>query len=274
MSKTGNPFSLLFGKTPSQYISRLAQSEMIINSFEEELPSMQVYMITGIRGAGKTVMMTTVAKQLKNKGNWIVVNLNPSRDMLLSMAAKLYQEPLFKPLLAELKVDFSLLGIGISIAKAEKISDVESAIEILLKIAGKLKKKILVTIDEVTNDQYIKEFVSAFQIFIREELPVFMLMTGLYENIRQLQNNKSLTFLYRAPKMELLPLNLSAIKSAYQTSLGCSEETARWLAVQTKGYSYAFQVLGYLCWEKDENDYQEVIPEYQQYLEEYAYETL
>lgn len=40
-------------------------------------------------------------------------------------------------------------------------------------------------------------------------------MTGLYENIYDLQNEKSLTFLYRAPKIILEPLNYTAIKSHY-----------------------------------------------------------
>ena len=274
MSESNNPFSLFFGKQPLQYIDRMSQTEMVTDVFNADIPSTQVYMITGVRGSGKTVMMTAIANKLSENSKWIVVNLNPSRDMLHAMASKLYKEPVFKPLLAELKVDFSLLGIGVSISKSDKISDIESVIEILLKLAKKLKKRILVTIDEVTNEQYVKEFVSAFQIFIREDLPVFMLMTGLYENIQQLKNNKALTFLYRAPKIELQPLNINAIKNSYQNVLSCSEETAAWLAATTKGYSFAFQVLGYLCWEQKDKDYEKVIPKYMQYLEEYSYEKI
>ena len=274
MTASDNPFTLFFGKQPLQYIDRLSQTDSVINTFESDDPSTQVYLVTGVRGSGKTVMMTSIANDLDKRGKWIVVNLNPTRDMLHALAAKLYKEPLFKPLLAELKVDFSLLGIGVSIARSNKISDIESVIEILLGIAKKIKKKILVTIDEVTNSDHVKEFVSAFQIFVREDLPIYMIMTGLYENIQQLKDNRSLTFLYRAPKIELLPLNINAIKAAYKNVFSCTDETSEWMASQTKGYSFAFQVLGYLCWEREDKDYKKVIPEYMQYLEEYSYEKI
>ena len=41
--------------------------------------------------------------------------------------------------------------------------------------------------------------------------PVFLLITGLFENINLLQNEKSLTFLYRAPKVPMDPLDKMAV---------------------------------------------------------------
>ena len=46
------------------------------------------------------------------------------------------------------------------------------------------------TIDEAVCNDTMKEFVSLFQIYMRQDLPVFLLMTGLYENIYELQNEK------------------------------------------------------------------------------------
>ena len=59
-----NPFSIMFGKEPSQMISRITQSDLIINSFARENPSTQIFMITGVRGSGKTVLMTSIAKKV------------------------------------------------------------------------------------------------------------------------------------------------------------------------------------------------------------------
>lgn len=39
-------------------------------------------MITGVRGAGKTVMMTNIASTLTQDKKWISVELNPERDIL------------------------------------------------------------------------------------------------------------------------------------------------------------------------------------------------
>ena len=86
-----NPFTLSFGKKPVQYISRIAQTERIIGDFTAEESPNQIYMITGVRGSGKTVMMTNIASEIRKRSDeWIVVELNPNRDLLQSLAAKIY----------------------------------------------------------------------------------------------------------------------------------------------------------------------------------------
>ena len=95
-------------------------------------------------------------------------------------------------------------------------------------------------VDEVVNNVYMKVFASTFQILIRQDLPLFLLMMGLYENIYALQNEKSLTFLYRAPKVEMKHLNLKMIAENYQKNFNLADEDALEIARQTKGYSFAF----------------------------------
>ena len=56
-----NPFTLSFGKKPLQYISRISQTNQILETFRSDVPSTQIFMITGVRGSGKTVMMTSIA---------------------------------------------------------------------------------------------------------------------------------------------------------------------------------------------------------------------
>ena len=70
-----NPFTLSFGKKPNQYISRLAQTNMIIDDLNASEPSAQLYMLTGVRGSGKTVMLSTISHELRQKSDWIVVEL-------------------------------------------------------------------------------------------------------------------------------------------------------------------------------------------------------
>ncbi len=68
-----NPFTLSFGKKPLQYISRLSQTQQILETFQAPVPSNQIFMITGVRGSGKTVMMTNIANELKADDSWIVI---------------------------------------------------------------------------------------------------------------------------------------------------------------------------------------------------------
>ena len=60
-----NHFSLSFGKEPVSLINRNVQSYEIIDTFEDENPTYQVCMITGVRGSGKTVMFTEINKTFR-----------------------------------------------------------------------------------------------------------------------------------------------------------------------------------------------------------------
>lgn len=267
-----NPFTLSFGKKPLQYISRIAQTNEIIENFMAQEPPNQIYMLTGVRGSGKTVMMTSIAGEIKEDERWIVVELNPTRDLLQSLAAKLYSLPEMHPYFIQAKLDFSALGLGVSLENAVPVMDIENAIEGMLTEIQKRDKRLLITIDEVVNCEYIRIFASSFQIFLRQNYPIFLLMTGLYENIYNLQNEDSLTFLYRAPKIVLEPLNYTAVRKKYMDIFGLNMEKAEEMTGLTGGYPFAFQVLGYLLWEnKNIKTIEEILPEYDQYLEEYVY---
>jgi hypothetical protein len=97
-------------------------------------------------------------------------------------------------------------------------------------------------------------------------------MTGLYENIYDLQNEKSLTFLYRAPKLVMEPLNYTAVRRSYMDIFQVPAEKAEEMTQLTRGYPFAFQVLGYLFWEnRDSKTLAGILPQYDQYLDEYVY---
>lgn len=268
-----NPYSLTFGRLPSELIRRPEQSANVIDEFLSETPAQQVFMITGVRGSGKTVFMTDVSRGIQNHEDWIVVELNPEQDLLLSLAAKLSSEKPLAQLFRRAKVNLSFWGFGLEIDGEPPITDIESAISKMLESMRRQKMKLLITVDEVTNSPQIRKFASAFQIFIRQELPVYLLMTGLYENIDALQNENNLTFLHRAPKIELKPLNIGAMADNYQSVFDIERPEAVSMAKSTMGYSFAFQVLGYFRW-KYGSDKKRIKSEYKQYLQEYVYEKL
>ena len=268
-----NPFTVSFGKSPLEEIERPTQINEIIDVFSAQPIDRQIYIITGIRGSGKTVMMSSVAKRFKAEEDWIVVELNPETDMLRGLAAKLCSESACSEIFRRAKLNLSLLGFGIEISGEPPISDIESALDRMLESLKKKGKRVLVTVDEATNNSNVRIFAAAFQIFVRHELPLFLLMTGLYENIEDLQDEKSLTFLYRAPKIHLKPLNMFAIASRYRSLFHLDESDARKMASVTKGYPFAFQVLGYLTW-RGNCGYDDILPLYRQYLEEYVYDKI
>jgi len=270
-----NPFTLAFGKKPVQYVPRIARTNLIVEEYVAVPAVNQIYMVTGVRGSGKTVMMTNIAGILSERNDWIVVELNATRDLLQSLASKLYAVPKLHECFLKARLDFSAFGLGVTIENAAPVTDVEDMVAKMLDQIRKQGMRLLITIDEVVYSEQMKVFVSAFQIFMRQDYPIFLLMTGLYENIYELQNDKSLTFLYRAPKIILEPLSLTAVCQHYMDIFQLDKESAGKMAALTRGYPFAFQVLGYLYWEhRDTKTVQEILPEYDQYLEEYVYSKI
>lgn len=268
-----NPFTLTFGKRPMELVERPVQTNEIIEAFTAGPINQQMFIITGVRGSGKTVMMTEISHRLRKKEDWVVIELNPATDLLQGTLSKLNSNQVCAGMIKSAKIDLSFFGFGVSIEGAVQITDTETAIIAILEKMKKSEKRLLITIDEVTNSEYMHVFASAFQIFVRQDLPVFLLATGLYENIDELQNEKSLTFLYRAPKIQLKPLNKQAIVNKYKSIFEIEVDQATQMADLTKGYPFAFQVLGYLTW-NHHGDYNAVRGEYEQYLSEFVYDQI
>ena len=71
---------------------------------------------------------------------------------------------------------------------------------LLEKILIELKKKhvsLLVAIDELDANAELRQFASIYQIMVRKDYPISLLMTGLPKNVSELQNDRTLTFLLR-----------------------------------------------------------------------------
>lgn len=129
--------------------------------------------------------------------------------------------------------------------------------------------------DEADNSKPVREFIVAYHSLIRSRYPLMLLMTGLYDNLSRLQDDKTLTFLYRAPKIFLGPLSLPSVSSSYKKNLGVDEKASREMASLTKGYTYAYRVLGYLMFKENKKAIDdELLSRYDQYLAEYVYEKV
>ncbi len=269
-----NPFSLTFGKVPANYIAREENKEEIIEAFAAEPSLCQTYMIGGIRGCGKTVLMTAVAKELEEKKNWVCVDLNPTFELLDDLANNMTYV-LKKHDLLERGIDLNIAGFGAGVGGKTQTENSVNVIKEGLDLLKKKGKRLLITIDEVENNDNMRRFASQFQIFIRRDYPVYLIMTGLYENIFNIQNDSALTFLLRSPKILPGPLSYTRIAGRYKELLGTDELKAEELAGLTKGYAFAFQALGRVYWEnRKKADKEKIMTEYEAYLEEYVYSKI
>lgn len=271
---TKNPFIITFGKKPIEYIHRPLQTEKIMEMFTGDPITNQIYIIRGPRGTGKTVLLSDIANQLESDPGWVVIRCAPTSDILQIIAEGLER----KELENKVSVDTTLTIPPVLSVHVQKNQAAESArfrIEDILKRLSERGMKLLITIDEITNTPQMQDFSSNFQIWMGQNYPVFFLGTALFERIEELQNVPNLTFLYRAPKIDLLPLDLISVARSYQKTLDLSEGRSREMAQLTEGYSFAFQALGYIYWNAMPVDkIEDILPDYDAMLSNAAYSKM
>ncbi len=278
-----NPFSTTFSKIPDHSYISTAQTDEIMENFNYELPSESVYKITGVRGSGKTVLLAKLEQEFESEARsregWIVCRLNPAREMLVQMLAILCKEGLSKTTHGiDLNVSADVFGIGGGIGVSERgnrIEDIGVELDSALKNALDKKKKIFIGIDEISRTREMEIFALEFGGWLRAGYPVYLVCTGLYENIEQLYNVKNLTFFRRATTVKTEHLNLVRMSEMYRKKLGIDITMARKLAEMTKGYAYAFQELGILCFKAGTGfDLEEVTADLKTELYAYSYEKI
>lgn len=271
---SGNPFTLTFGKQPNKLISRYEDTDEIVSTFNADNPVSQTFLIEGIRGSGKTVLMTTIAKIIADKKDWLVINLNPTMDLLSNFAIRLNDSCSSKPELFSKGFNISAAGFGIGINSDISNTDYVGIIDKIFKNLIKRNKKVLITIDEVTPSDNMRVFASQFQIFVRQDYPIFLIMTGLHENIYKIQNDPELTFLFRSPKVITGPLSILQITKHYRNIFDLDEDHAHELAHLTKGYAFAFQALGVSYWNNRTKGMKYVLEQYDELLDDFVYKKI
>lgn len=113
------------------------------------------------------------------------------------------------------------------------------------------KITVLIVIDEVKVSVEFRNFISVYQILLQQNLPVRLLLASFLRNVSELQNDNQLTFLLRAPRVTLDPLDSSNVRYNYKKAFGNGGKARneRALDKMTKafgGYAYAFQLMGWL----------------------------
>ncbi len=280
-----NPFTTTFSKNPGFSYVSTEQTDEILENFMYENPSESVYKITGVRGSGKTVILAKIEEEMKKDefatNGWIVFDVSPARDLLGQIAAMLQKEGYGKKSSKGKSVSISAnvlgTGGGISLSSENEnlFFDIGVEIEEMLKVVQKKGKKILIGIDKVSKTKEMIQFASEYGKWLRNAYPVYLVCTGLYENIMEVSNVKNLTFFRRATTIKTEKLNFVRMSEMYRRLLKINLEEARQMAKLTKGYAYAFQELGSLYFKKHEDETLEnLIPNLKSELFAYSYEKI
>lgn len=253
-----NPFNPQFGKRPAEFIGR----DLIINDFLQSLNNPndphRVSIITGIRGAGKTAILSDIHQSL-NPEKYLVVDLTAKDGMLLDTLDLCTANA--RPWLGKFLEGFSGFSVGalgFSFSITKKSGREEHGFRYYLTdIVSTLTKKGIPTvflIDEVHNDTpEMREFITTYQHLVREDKDVALLMAGLPNSVQDVLNDKILTFLRRSQRIHLESIDTSLIELAYGNAFRKAQRSfkntaLRCAAEATKGYPYLIQLLGFYLW--------------------------
>ena len=280
-----NPFTTTFSKTPEYTYIHTEKTEEILENFIYDNPSESVYKITGVRGSGKTVILAKVEEELRTNEsryvNWLVFDVNPARDILGQIEAMLVKAGFGSQDKKTTGINISATvlgsggGIGYTAETNNNFFDIGVEVETMIQAAQKKGKKILIGIDEVSKSEEMVKFASEYGRWLRAGYPVYFVCTGLYENIQELSNVKNLTFFRRATTVKTEPLNMIRMTEMYKNKLDIDSDEAREMAKITKGYAYAFQELGMLCFKKKAGEsLKDILPKLKAELFAYSYEKI
>ncbi|MFK5676584.1 hypothetical protein [Ligilactobacillus sp. LYQ60] len=219
--KERSPFNPNFGKVPQLFLDR----ERIITDYVDELTNAgaeidtpyQTTMICGVRGSGKTSVLTGIIGQIERHDDWVVVDLLNNQLIVDNLIENLQMQPELK-----LKSFFSKIDkVKTRHFNFKLAAGNATQIGLLMEIFKQLKahhKKVLIAIDEVSSTPQIRDLAMIYQQLIRQRFRVALVMTGLPENISELQHNKVLTFLLRSNQLELPFLHGKSIERAFRTN--------------------------------------------------------
>lgn len=272
-----NPFSIIFGKEPAVAVERTQILEELQSEFCAAKPSQQVALLTGVRGSGKSTLTAKLMKIFAEKNDWIVADLLVESDMLEDLLDKLTQEKKAKALLKEIKLSVSAFGISAEVESRHDAS-VKIQLDEVLEALTKHGKRVLIVVDDVASTASMKRFVHYIHSCLMKDYNVFLLMNGVYDNIENLQNQKTLTFLQRAPKTDLAPFSKQSVANIYSEVFAFPRTSIKEMAETTKGFAYAVQALGYLAWKrssgKDRIKLDSILPAFDEMLANGIYDKL
>lgn len=256
-----NPFNPSFGKVPTIFLDRSKLVNTVVKNLDDPNSPYQTTLIYGLRGVGKTSFLTDIGKAVEKKEDWIVINLVPNQDMLTNLVEGIYNKstPTIKKLLSKIDA-VTIAGFGVEMStKTDNNKITQFTLESVLEKLKSQNIHLLVTLDEVSSTPEIRNFASIYQLMVREEFNISLIMTGLPEQVSELQNDKVLTFLLRSKRITLSPLNKLDVKYRYRevfkkANREISENVLNRMTLLTNGYAYAFQLLGYLLWQTEDNE--------------------
>lgn len=251
-------FSPSFGNRPSYLVGR----EEILDTLMDSLASRpgskgRATVILGQRGSGKTVLLWELADRATSAGYVVATPTVASEGMTERIVEKIQDAGERHLPSSDVRVSggsVGALGFSVGLQFTKAVQETKSFGYKLVRLARELTRQhrgMLVLVDELqANSPEVKQLVIAYQELVGEGLDVALVMAGLPGAVSATLNDKVLTFLNRAQKIELAPLRIADIDAYYQQAfaalgLAISDEERLRASKATCGSPYLLQLIGH-----------------------------
>lgn len=250
-------FSPAFGNRPTSLVGRSPEIKRFLAGLEERPGSKErATIVLGQRGFGKTVLLWEMADRAREKG-FAVANPTTVREGMVGRIVEKLAEDATR-FLPENKAKVSggsigALGFSAGLQfsrEAEPLSDEARLTQLCRELSGKGVGALLLVDELQANSAEVRRLVTTYQELVGEGLNVAIALAGLPSSASGVLNDKVLTFVNRARKIELTSLPIGEVdafmKSAFEKcKVKVSRGKGREAAELSQGSPYLMQLIGH-----------------------------
>ena len=266
-----NPFTPNFGQIPYQLAGRRELIHELNHAYENAPgdPALTSILI-GARGTGKTALLSYMQRDVEQR-DWIAVGVACVNGMMEDIYEQTIRES--RHLIGgtgkgvsrvSVKGSIGILSGEIGFDKSDSgvTPNWRSRMTDLLEELNGQGKGLLITIDEVNPSlQEMIDFTAQYQLFLREERKIGLLMAGLPSQISSLLKDKSVSFLRRSSQYSLASIPDDDIGEAFEKTVEDGGKTISFDALEEavqaiNGFPFMLQLIGYWTWlnaDKEDN---------------------
>lgn len=244
-----NPFSPSFGSPPPLLVGRAD----LIDEFEDSLdqgPGSPGYITiyTGNRGSGKTVMLNQAEDVAQDSGFQVISETATTGFVDRLISAHL---PALLPAKRRKVQGVQAAGVGITLERSVHREPILR--QLLVEVTD--RSPVLITVDELhaADIGELRTFATVLQHLVREQRPLAFAGAALPSALTDVLSDDVLTFLRRADRHTLGPIDEPLVADAFITVITdagrtISPESARLAARATGGYGFMIQLVGFHAW--------------------------
>ena len=249
-------FQPTFGNRPDQYIGRDGVIEQFMAGLQEPVGSRnRCTLFLGQRGMGKTALLLELSDRAVKAG-YVVARVTAHEGMPKAIIEQfqLNGSAFFKDDKRKLTgVTAGALGFtfGLTFSEAaERQYGFRSKMSLLCDKLAEKGKGALILIDEVRTSAAMREVASAYQELVGDGKNIAIAMAGLPHAVSSVLNDKVLTFLNRATKVELGLISTNLIRAYYEQAFKSADikmpdDILDRAALASRGFPYLMQLIGY-----------------------------